>query len=102
LANGLVVAGVALLLIGLFVFATSVNSGNSFAGISSIFLLYAGSGLIGISILGNLLVRAAKVVVEGLGGNLNTEGKGYTFNAEEELKAQTQQLMQKQAESKNL
>lgn len=78
--QGAVIGGIALLLLGAVVFGNNLT-GGSMAGLSwGIIFCYLGSGLLGLSILGSFLRQTARVIVEGLDGNLNESddnGHGY-------------------------
>jgi hypothetical protein len=62
--------GVIATFIGAFLYGSNSSSGDFPAMIWGIVLIYFGSGLFGLSIVGMFLRQTARVIVEGLGGNL--------------------------------
>lgn len=71
------IGGVALLLLGSIIFGTNLSSGNLAAVSWGVIFFYLGSGLIGLSVVGSFLRQTARVIVEGMGGNITeASGKG--------------------------
>jgi hypothetical protein len=66
------ISGVLSGLVGAIVLGTSLGSGGGAGLLWGIVFIYLGAGLIGLSILGAFLRQTARVIVEGLGGNITS------------------------------
>jgi hypothetical protein len=65
-----VIVGVIAAIVGAIILGTSMSSGDLTALPWGIILAYLGAGLAGLGIAGSFLRQTARVIVEGMGGNL--------------------------------
>jgi hypothetical protein len=65
------ISGILSGLVGAIVLGTALGGGGGTGLLWGIVLIYLGAGLIGLSIMGAFLRQTARVIVEGLGGNIS-------------------------------
>jgi hypothetical protein len=65
-----VIFGVIASIVGAIILGSNLSSGNLSSLPWGIILVYLGAGLIGLGIMGAFLRQTARVIVEGMGGNL--------------------------------